>query len=319
MNRRGFLHTAAASALALRASRLLSAMNSKGFKLGLITDEADADLGRVLRDFMPKYHLHWAEIRDVKPDGKEVYLSTSGTLAQARRVRDQLDDAHVQCSVCDTGIFKSLLPGTEGHYSAEDLHHADSHTPEKERELIKRSAPIAHALGTKKLRIFAFLRVPQPDTVFSRVVGEIEKALRIAESEDLELVLENESSTNIGTGVETARFMKELPHPRLCHNWDPGNAFDLGETPFPNGWDALDKSRICHIHLKDAVKLPNGHFKWMPVGGGKIDFIGQFRALKAMHYSGTMSLETHYRNAANDRWTSTIESMDGLMKVIQEA
>jgi sugar phosphate isomerase/epimerase len=67
------------------------------------------------------------------------------------------------------------------------------------------------------------------------------------------------------------------------------------------------------MHLKDAI----GH-KWMPIGAGTIDFVGQFRALKQMNYSGTMSLETHYRNARNDRYTSSVESMDGLMRVLKQ-
>ncbi len=75
----------------------------------------------------------------------------------------------------------------------------------------------------------------------------------------------------------------------------------------------MDHSRISHIHLKDAAGK-----KWMPVGGGEIDFIGQFKALKKIHYAGTMSLETHYKNAQRDPYTSSVESMDGLVRVLKE-
>jgi sugar phosphate isomerase/epimerase len=57
----------------------------------------------------------------------------------------------------------------------------------------------------------------------------------------------------------------------------------------------------------------------MPIGGGKIDFLGQFRALIRNDYEGTMSLETHYLNAAKDKEASSRESMDGLLKIIREA
>jgi sugar phosphate isomerase/epimerase len=57
----------------------------------------------------------------------------------------------------------------------------------------------------------------------------------------------------------------------------------------------------------------------MPIGGGKIDFLGQFRALIKSGYEGTMSLETHYLNAAKNKEASSRESMDGLLKVIREA
>ena len=51
---------------------------------------------------------------------------------------------------------------------------------------------------------------------------------------------------------------------------------------------------------------------------GEIDFAGQFKALKDMKYSGTLSLETHYRNAAHDLYASSVESMDGLFAVLKK-
>ena len=110
------------------------------------------------------------------------------------------------------------------------------------------------------------------------------------------------------------------PSPALGANWDPGNAYDAGETPFPNGYDALDKRRVWHIHLKDAAPgAKPGESRWMPIGAGKIDFVGQFRALIRDGYEGTMSLETHYLNAAKNKEQSSTESMQGLLKVISEA
>jgi L-ribulose-5-phosphate 3-epimerase len=57
----------------------------------------------------------------------------------------------------------------------------------------------------------------------------------------------------------------------------------------------------------------------MPIGSGKIDFVGQFRALIKNGYEGTMSLETHYLNAAKNKEASSKESMEGLLKVIRDA
>jgi len=74
----------------------------------------------------------------------------------------------------------------------------------------------------------------------------------------------------------------------------------------------LDHKRIAHIHLKDAAGK-----SWKPVGGGEIDFIGQFKALKKMKYSETLSLETHYRNAERNLYASSVESMDGLFSVLK--
>ncbi|MEI9974567.1 MAG: TIM barrel protein [Ignavibacteriota bacterium] len=55
---------------------------------------------------------------------------------------------------------------------------------------------------------------------------------------------------------------------------------------------------------------------WAPVGGGVIDFKGQFAALHKEKYSGTMSLETHYRRPDGNRMESTRESLEGLLKIV---
>ena len=135
----------------------------------------------------------------------------------------------------------------------------------------------------------------------------------MAKQQDVKLLVENEFDCNTGTGAETAKLFKAISDRTLMHNWDPGNCFEAGEEPFPKAWDQLDKSRISHIHLKDAVGK-----KWAPVGAGKIDFVGQFKALKKMPYAGTMSLETHYSNAQHDPYTSSVESMDGLFGVLKQ-
>ena len=115
-------------------------------------------------------------------------------------------------------------------------------------------------------------------------------------------------------------MLNAVVSPALGLNWDSGNAFDAGETPFPNGYAPIDKKRIWHMHLKDAAIDPKtGRPEWMPIGSGKIDFLGQFRALLSNGYQGTMSLETHYVNAAGDKAESSRESMEGLLKVIREA
>jgi sugar phosphate isomerase/epimerase len=155
--------------------------------------------------------------------------------------------------------------------------------------------------------------VADPSTVFNRVVDELNKAIQVAKTEGITMVLENEFSCNVVTGTEIGQLLQAIPDRTLMLNWDPGNCYMAGENPFPKAWDQFDHSRIGHMHLKDAKDK-----HWMPIGSGDIDFIGQFRALKKMGYQGTMSLETHYRNAQKDLYTSSVESMDGLMKVLEQ-
>ena len=71
------------------------------------------------------------------------------------------------------------------------------------------------------------------------------------------------------------------------------------------------------MHIKDARKnAQTGKLEWAPVGGGFIDFKGQFAALHKDKYTGTMSLETHYRRPDGNKVESTRESLEGLFKVL---
>jgi hypothetical protein len=49
-----------------------------------------------------------------------------------------------------------------------------------------------------------------------------------------------------------------------------------------------------------------------------VNLAGQFKALRAIDYSGTMSLETRFKNPLADQYGSTVESMNGLMKLWKE-
>jgi L-ribulose-5-phosphate 3-epimerase len=178
---------------------------------------------------------------------------------------------------------------------------------------LKHGAEAAHVLGTDRVRIFTFRRVADPNSIFERIVEDLHRAIAVAKQHDVILLIENEFDCNIGTGTETAKLFRAIPDRTLMHNWDPGNCYEAGEQPFPKAWDQLDHSRIIHMHLKDAAGKA-----WKPIRSGEIDFVGQFQALKKMRYSGTLSLETHYKNAQHDLYTSSVESMDGLVSVLKK-
>jgi L-ribulose-5-phosphate 3-epimerase len=283
------------------------------WKLGVITDEVSPDLAETLKTFYPKYQLRWAEIRNVKLDGKNKYVYKAASPQEIKDIRKMLDDAGVKFSILDTAFYKIPLPGTKPlHESATELNPSEGEFA-KQMDELKRGADAAHALGTNKLRIFTFNRVADPNTIFDRIVEELNKALVVAKQLDVLLVVENEHSCNTATGTETAKLFKAVKDRRLMHNWDPGNCYEAGEEPFPKAWNVLDHKRIGHIHLKDAAGKA-----WKPIGAGDIDFVGQFKALKDMKYSATLSLETHYRNAARDAYASSVESMDGLFGVLKK-
>jgi sugar phosphate isomerase/epimerase len=177
---------------------------------------------------------------------------------------------------------------------------------------LKRAAEAVHVLGADRVRIFTFRRVAEPASIFSRVVEELHRAVEVAKSLDVTLLIENEYDCNIGTGEETAKLLRAIPDPRLMHNWDPCNIYEMGEQPFPKSWDHLDYRRISHIHLKDALGK-----EWKPIGAGEINYTGLFQALNRANYAGTMSVETRFLNARKDQYASSVESMDGLLRVLK--
>jgi len=282
------------------------------WNLGIITDQVDLDLTRVLSRFYRKYPLRWAEIRYMNLDGRKRYVYAEATARQLKQVKRQLSDAGVKLSVLDTAIYKITLPGTIP--AGESPAYVDPAQLEFSRQMedLKRAADAAHTLGTQRIRIFTFRRVAQPAAVFDRIVEELHKAIEAAKQQDITLLVENEYDCNVATAAETAKLFQAIPDRRLMHNWDPCNAYETGEQPFPAAWDRLDHTRISHIHLKDASGK-----EWKPIGAGKLDFAGQFRALKAINYSGTLSIETRYKSASEDQYGSSVESIDGLISVLK--
>lgn len=287
---------------------------------GIVSDEADFDLARVLRDYAPEFRLKEVELRELNLAGRRIYLARDASLSQAREIGRQIADAGVRLSALDTPVFKVAWPGTQPLSFSSDQHPPEARAAgvglEGQFELLRRAAGLAHELGTRQLRIFAFLRIARPEDILVQVVDAIGLALEIAVAEGIELLLENEFATNMATAAETAAILAALPDPRLSHLWDPGNSFAAGEIPFPDAWQRLDPRRIAHIHVKDARRQSDGGILWECMGKGMIDYAGQFRALREMKYQGPIMLETHYRNPQNDRWNSSREAIQGLLQLL---
>lgn len=311
MRRREFVAGGATAAL-------VSAMpgwaaDAKRFDLGVITDEVTQDFEQALA-WAEGFELRWVELRFVW--GKYVIDFTPDDV---KRAKDLLAKHGIRVSVVDSPYFKTLLPGTQSKFDTGKADPLQSDFAAQKR-ILEKAVQRAKDFGTDKVRIFSFLRVDDPRSVFDRVAKELETTAEIAQREGIRLLLENEFSCNVATGAEGAAMLEAVKSPAMGLNWDPGNAYAAGETPYPNGYELLDKKRIWHMHLKDAAPNPKGgEAIWMPIGGGKIAYVGQFRALIKDGYKGTMSLETHYLNAAKNKETSSRESMEGLLKVIREA
>jgi sugar phosphate isomerase/epimerase len=144
------------------------------------------------------------------------------------------------------------------------------------------------------------------------VVDRLGQAAERAASAGITLALETEEGYWADTGERTRKVVEQVNHPALRVNWDPGNAFCAGETPFPTGYSAL-RGLIQHVHYKDARRLPDGKSEF--VTSGEIDWQGQVRALVLDGYNGYISIETHLR----PKIASAKASFDRLCRLISEA
>ena len=248
MKRREFVVTGAAAALlsALPAG----AADVKQFKLGVISDEITQNFEQALL-WIKGFGLEWVELRFVW----DKYV-TEFTDDDVKRAKDLLAKHGMKVSVLDSAYFKTLLPGTESKFAGSKPDPLQSDISQQ-NGILERAIARAKDFGTDKVRIFSFLRVPDPKTVFDRVAKKLERTAAIAQREGIRLVLENEFSCNVGTGAEAAAMLDAVKSPALGVNWDPGNAYDAGEVPFPNGYETLDKKRMWHMHLKDAAPAAN--------------------------------------------------------------
>ncbi len=281
------------------------------WKLGIITDEISQDFGQAL-DFISSYSLHYCELREMWHTN--IMNSSRADLDRAKKL---IEDHRLKVSDIGSPLFKWNLPQMPARPEKRDTFHADF-TEQDADAVLKKSFELAHFFGTRKVRVFSYWRVESPGKAYPYVRERLAKAAEAAGRDGILLVLENEHECNIGTGKELGRILKDINSPHLRGNWDPGNAAMLREVPYPDGYEAV-RGWFAHMHIKDVRKNPaTGKLGWAPVGGGFIDWRGQFEALRRQGYEGTMSLETHYRRPDHNALESTRESLEGLLKVIRE-
>jgi sugar phosphate isomerase/epimerase len=309
MTRRDILKATIAAA---PASALLAAPKetTQGFRLGIITDELTNELDQAA-DFLSSYNLHWCELREIWKNN--LMNSPQEDLDRAKKI---LDRHKLQVSEIASPIFKWNLPQVPAKANEKRDEFKASFTEQDADPLLEKSFKIARFFNTRKVRIFAYWRVDDRERAYPFIRDRLAKAAQLAAKNEIILTLENEFACNVGTGAELGRILRDINSPHLRGVWDPGNAAFLGEVPYPDGYNAV-RGLFAHMHVKDARKDPKtGKNEWAPVGGGTIDFKGQFQALRRDKYDGTISLETHYRRADGNKIESTRESLEGLLKVL---
>ncbi len=284
------------------------------FRVAVINDEITQDFGRACEIAAKEFGMDWIELRGMW--NKNLLKLDSKEIEEARRI---LEKNKLRVTDIASPLFKVDWKGApQSKFSPKrDQFNADF-TFEQQDEVLERSIELAKAFNTDRVRCFDFWRLDDQGPYRAAMNEKLLDAANKAGQKGMLLVLENEMSCNTATGAEAARVLSAVQSPHLMLNWDPGNASERGETPYPDGYDLLPKDRIGHCHCKDAVKKPGGKYSWAAMGGGMIDWTGQFKALKRDGYKFAVSLETHWRGAGTPE-ESTRQSWAGMKEELQKA
>jgi L-ribulose-5-phosphate 3-epimerase len=282
------------------------------FRISVINDEISQDFGHSCEVAAHDFGMKWIELRSMWK--KNIVNLDEKEVAEARRIIDQF-----QLKVTDIAspLFKTDWPGAPKSKFSEGAGFGANFTYEQQDEVLERAIAMAKAFQTDRVRCFDFWRLDDPSPYRAAINERLLQAANKAGAQGITLVLENEPACNTATGAEAAKALDAVKTPHLMLNWDPGNAATLGETPYPDGYNLLPKDRIGHCHCKDAVKRGT-KYDWAPMGGGMIDWAGQFKALKRDGYHFAVSLETHW-NGGGSPEESSRKSWAGMKKLLQEA
>jgi sugar phosphate isomerase/epimerase len=251
-----------------------------------------------------EFGLENAEVRSVW--GKYANVQPIEKIKEARAL---MDEHRVKTSMLSTSFFKVPIPA-EG-----------SAALDQQWKLLDDAFDRADILGTKRLRTFAFTykssETPDP-AVYPRIYELVRESAKRASKRGFKLAVENVGGSYVWTGADSAKLLAAVKEDSLVLNWDPNNAAEKGEKPFPDGFKLVDPARIAHVHLRDYRHNKDGKVEWCAVGEGEMDNLGQIRALLKTGYKGGWTLETHWRPPQGKAY-ATRTSLTALLKVVESA
>jgi sugar phosphate isomerase/epimerase len=314
--RREFLAGMVAVTAAKAASGIAPVFNpaesSSPFRVSVINDEISQDFGHACEVASREFGMGWIELRGMWK--KNIVNLDEKEVAEARRL---LEKYQLKVTDIASPLFKVDWPGApKSKYSEAKSFGADFKLSQQD-EVLERAMDLAKAFQTDRVRCFDFWRLEDQGPYRAAINDKLRDAAAKAEKKGIILVLENESACNTATGAEAVKVLSAVPSSSLMLNWDPGNAAAAGEIPFPDGYNLLPKERIGHCHCKDVVKKGE-KTDWAPMGGGIIDWAGQFKALKRDGYRYAVSLETHWNGGGSPEECSR-KSWAGMKKLLQQA
>ena len=293
------------------------------FRLAVINDEISADFDHACSVAANDFGLSWIEIRSMW--NKNIVELNAEEVDKSRQI---LEKYKLRVTDIASPLFKVNWPGAPQSKEGpkRDQFHADIDFKHQD-EVLARSIELCKAFQTDRIRCFDFWRIEDQKPYRDAINQKLTDAARVCAKHNIILILENEMACNTGSGPEAIAVLKAVREPNFMLNWDPGNSATFaGDTPYPDDYNHLPKNRIGHCHCKDTIRKADGKFEWAPVGGGVIDWVGQFKAFQRDGYHYAVSLETHWHGGKPEPGStmsipeaSTRASMKGLKAALAKA
>ncbi len=253
--------------------------------LGAVTDEMSINLEEAL-SWAKKKELDYIDLRDLWVAGENI-CELSGDKVNKTYELVKASGLPVK-TICPT-LFRALLNGDDVKRLKENrslVNRDDSQYAEHLR-ILKHSIDLADRFDAPFIRTFAFFREKEPDEVWETLIEAFALPLEMVAERGKILLLENEDMSYAVSGSEAARLLQDINNKHFRAIWDPANAYNHEEVPFPAGYNQV-KPFIELIHAKDISGSDI-----VTMGNGAINWDGQLKALQSDKYSGGISIETH--------------------------
>lgn len=314
-SRREFIAGVGATGALAAATRRARALAGCPFRLSVINDEITQDFDHACYVASHDFGLNWIELRGMWK--KNITDLSADEVAQSQKI---LAKYKLRVTDIASPLFKVDWPGAPpSRHSPKGAQFNADYTFKQQNALLERCIELCKEFKTDRIRCFDFWRLDDVKPYRKAMNEKLSEAAHTCAKHNLILLLENEMDCNTGSGKEAVETLKAVTEPNFMLNWDPGNSATFaGDVPYPTDYDLLPKHRIGHCHCKDTTRKPDGKWAWAPVGGGMIDWVGQFRAFMRDGYHYAVSLETHWRGGGTPEASSRI-SMKGLKEDLAKA
>ncbi|MHC1735636.1 MAG: sugar phosphate isomerase/epimerase family protein [Erysipelotrichaceae bacterium] len=191
---------------------------------------------------------------------------------------------------------------------------------------LQRAIDIAHKLDCPRIRVFPF-RAPEN----RKMLGDkfdieamdilFTPAVRLAERENITLVVENCPYSHLPKGKMTADLVKRIDSPNFKLLYDPANSYRANIVRIPFRYlegSLVEELRLIlpwvdHLHIKDyhyvdGLTKPYLH---VPLGKGEVPYAQLLRILHDNGYTGALSCEPEVG------FEGTMESLNTLRKLLR--